>query len=53
MVFIDREKAAWHITVFTEILKWTLMAKGLPKFCANIIDEIYEGASKRLRRLCK
>ena len=50
MVFIDLEKA--YDRVPREILKWTLMKKGLPKVYMNIIEDMYEGASTRVRSLC-
>ena len=50
MVFIDLEKA--YDRVPREILKWALMKKGLPKVYVNIIEDMYEGASTRVRSLC-
>ena len=50
MVFIDLEKA--YDRVPREILKWALMKKGLPKVYVNIIEDMYEGVSTRVRSLC-
>lgn len=34
-------------------MKWTLKKKVLPKVYVNVMKEIYEGASKIVRSLCK
>jgi hypothetical protein len=36
-----------------EILKLTFTKKRLPKVYVNIIEDIYERASRRVRSLCK
>jgi len=51
MVFIDLEKVYDRVT--REILKWTLKKKGLLKVYVNVMEDMYEGASKRVRSLCE
>ena len=51
MVFIDLKKVYDRVT--REILKWTFKKKVLSKVYVNVIEDMYEGASKRVWSLCK
>ena len=50
MVFINLEKV--YDKVSREILKWILMKKRLLKLYVNVIEDMYERTSTRVRNLC-